>query len=141
VVTGEPAADSTALPAAWEAPALDAAAAAGASGRLAAYALMRVTGVALSVLAVGHFAVTHLVTDVAGDNSAFVARRLSSALWTAWDAALLAAALAHGTVGARLALAEVASRRTARTLERGVTALAAVLFVVGTIAIARAAHV
>jgi succinate dehydrogenase / fumarate reductase membrane anchor subunit len=101
---------------------------------------MRVTGLALAVLALGHFAVTHLVTDVAHDDSAFVARRLSSGLWTAWDAALLAAALAHGSVGARLALSELTSRRTAKRLERTVGLLALALFVVGAIAIARAAN-
>jgi succinate dehydrogenase / fumarate reductase membrane anchor subunit len=131
--------DST-LPAAWDPPAPETAVASGRSRWLAEYALMRVTGLVLAVLALGHFAVTHLVTDVAGDNSAFVARRLSSGLWTAWDAALLAAALAHGTVGARLALAELTSRRAAKTLERAVGALAVGLFVVGAIAIARAAH-
>ena len=49
------------------------------------YVLLRVTGVLLSVLVLGHFVVTHFVTDVARDDSAFVSRRLSSVLWVVWD--------------------------------------------------------
>lgn len=110
--------------------------------RLFTYVLLRVTGLMLSVLVLGHFAVTHFVTDVARDDSAFVARRFSSVLWIAWDATMLAAALAHGAAGVRLALADYsadAGRR--RFLERCVVSFTVVLFVVGVIAIARAVHV
>lgn len=112
-----------------------------ASARLMGYVLLRVTGVVLSVLVIGHFVVVHFVTDVARDNSAFVARRLSSAVWATWDATMLAAALAHGAIGLRLVLADYADGRRARVLGRGVLALTTVLFVLGAIAIARAAHV
>jgi succinate dehydrogenase / fumarate reductase membrane anchor subunit len=105
------------------------------------YVLLRVTGLLLSVLVLGHFAVTHVVTDVADDNSAFVARRLGSALWIAWDSAMLAAALAHGAAGVRIALGDYLGGRPARKLlERGLAATVFLLFVVGTFAIARAAH-
>ncbi|HVU78142.1 MAG TPA: hypothetical protein VHC67_11195 [Gaiellaceae bacterium] len=131
---------SVTRPAAWELPALvpdeDAR-----TRRLVDYVLLRATGVVLSVLVLGHFAVTHFVTDVADDNSAFVARRLSSALWVTWDSAMLAAALAHGAIGVRLALADYASGRRRRVLHRTVVALTTVLFVLGAIAIARVAHV
>jgi succinate dehydrogenase hydrophobic anchor subunit len=104
------------------------------------YVAMRVTGLLLSVLVLGHFAVTHFVTDVAHDDAAFVTRRLSSAVWIAWDTTMLAAALVHGALGARIALADYADiARTHRLLERAVFALALVLFVLGTIAIARSA--
>jgi succinate dehydrogenase hydrophobic anchor subunit len=109
------------------------------SSRVFGYVLLRVTGLMLSVLVLGHFVVTHFVTDVARDDSAFVARRLSSALWIAWDAAMLAAALAHGAAGVRLALADYSTepgRR--RLLERVVVSVSVVLFVVGVIAITRA---
>jgi len=111
------------------------------SSRLFDYVLLRVTGLMLSVLVVGHFAVTHFVTDVARNDSAFVARRLSSILWIAWDAAMLAAALAHGAAGVRLALADYSpesGRR--RVLERVVVSASVVFFVLGCIAITRAAH-
>jgi succinate dehydrogenase hydrophobic anchor subunit len=111
------------------------------SSRLFTYVLLRVTGLMLSVLVLGHFAVTHFLTDVARDDSAFVARRLSSALWVAWDATMLAAAIAHGAAGVRLALTDYsadAGRR--RFLERCVVSFSVVLFVLGVIAIARAVN-
>ena len=128
-------------PAAWELTAPPAVAA-DRSQRLVGYVLLRTTGLALSVLVLGHFAVTHFVTDVARNDSAFVARRLSSGAWIAWDSAMLAAALAHASVGVRLALADYATDgRRRRLLERAVVALAVFLFVVGALAIARAARV
>lgn len=103
--------------------------------------MLRVTGLLLAVLVLGHFAVTHFVTDVARDNSAFVARRLSSGIWLAWDASMLAAALVHGATGVRLGLADyVSSVRTRRILERAVITVTSVFFVLGVIAIALAAH-
>jgi succinate dehydrogenase / fumarate reductase membrane anchor subunit len=109
------------------------------SSRLFTYVLLRVTGLMLSVLVLGHFAVTHFVTDVARDDSAFVARRFSSVLWIAWDSTMLAAALAHGAAGVQLALADYsadAARR--RFLGRCVVSFTVVLFLLGVIAIGRA---
>jgi succinate dehydrogenase hydrophobic anchor subunit len=126
-------------PAAWERPSVSVAG--DPSSRLFSYVLLRVTGLVLAVLVLGHFAVTHFVTDVAQDDSAFVARRLSSILWITWDATMLAAAIAHGTAGVRLALADYSvDARKRRFLERCVVSFAAVLFVLGVIAIARAVH-
>jgi succinate dehydrogenase / fumarate reductase, membrane anchor subunit len=127
--------------AAWDLPLSPAGDEVEASSQLVDYVLLRVTGLVLSVLVLGHFAVTHLVTDVAQNDSAFVARRLSSALWVAWDATMLAAALAHGTVGVRLALLDYTAGRRAGRLERIVASVAVALFAVGVVAIARAAHV
>jgi succinate dehydrogenase hydrophobic anchor subunit len=105
------------------------------------YVLLRVTGLVLSVLVLGHFAVTHFVTDVARDDSTFVARRLSTSIWIAWDSTMLAAALAHGSVGVRLALADYASGRRRSLLQGSLAVLAGGLFLVGAIAIARVPHV
>lgn len=128
-------------PAAWELPPVTGTRTAPRSS-LVDYALLRVSGLALSVLVLGHFAVTHVVTDVAGQDSSFVARRLSSWLWIAWDATMLAAALAHGYAGVRMALADHANGvRVRRWIDRGVAGLTVALFAVGALAIARTAHV
>jgi succinate dehydrogenase / fumarate reductase membrane anchor subunit len=112
-----------------------------ASSRVFGYVALRVTGLMLSVLVLGHFAVTHFVTDVAHDNAAFVARRLSSAVWIVWDGTMLAAALAHGAFGVRLAIADYATDARARRLwGRTVGLVVVVLFVLGLIVIARAAN-
>jgi succinate dehydrogenase hydrophobic anchor subunit len=138
---GAPAVNATAQPrpASWER--VPSAAVDDSSSRLFTYVLLRVTGLMLSVLVLVHFAVTHFVTDVARDDSAFVARRFSSVLWIAWDATMRAAARARGAAGVRLALADYsadAGRR--RFLERCVVSFTVVLFVLGVIAIARAVH-
>jgi succinate dehydrogenase / fumarate reductase membrane anchor subunit len=105
--------------------------------RLLDYLLLRLTGLVLSVLVLGHFVVTHLVNDVARDDSAFVARRLSSMLWIAWDSLMLAAALAHGATGLRMAITDHAPRARRQQLQWALAALTSVVFVVGVVAIVR----
>jgi succinate dehydrogenase hydrophobic anchor subunit len=107
--------------------------------RLVAFLVMRATAVLLAVLVLGHFAVTHLVTDVADTSSSFVLRRWSSALWLAWDWTMLAAALAHAGTGLWLMVEEqAASARTRRRRQVGVAVTVGVLLAVGTTAIAAA---
>lgn len=104
--------------------------------RLAAFLVMRTTAVLLAVLVLGHFAVTHLVTDVAQTGSSFVLRRWSSALWLAWDWTMLAAALAHAGAGIWLMIDEQATGAVLRRrLQVATAATVAVLLVVGTTAI------
>jgi succinate dehydrogenase hydrophobic anchor subunit len=124
---------------AWEPVAPVAQQDAAASPRLLEYVLLRLTGLVLAVLVLGHFAVTHFVTDVAGDDSSFVARRLSSALWIAWDSAMLAAALAHGVAGVRIALLDYTGH-IRRRLERATVALSLALFGIGVLAIVQVAN-
>lgn len=126
-------------PAAWE-PAKPSTLEAEPKHPIVDYVLLRVTGLILSVLVLGHFAVTHVVTDVAHDDSAFVARRLSSTLWIAWDATMLAAALAHGALGIRIGLADYTTGHRRRALQRAVLAFAAALFILGAVAIGRIAY-
>lgn len=126
-------------PASWELPRLRATTTE--PSRTWEYVAVRVTGVLLSVLVLGHFAVTHFVTDVARDNASFVARRLSSALWIAWDSVMLAAALAHGAIGVRVAVRDYSSSpRRRRAATRVLAAGVVVVFVIGVAAIARGAH-
>ena len=105
--------------------------------RLAAFVVMRATALALAVLVLGHFAITHLVNDVAETGSSFVAQRWSSALWLAWDWTMLAAALAHAGAGIWLLIDEQAgSAGVRRVLQAGLAAAVGVLLTVGTAAIA-----
>lgn len=68
-------------------------------GHRGLYLTIRATGVLLAVLALGHYGLTHIVHDVAETDSAFIARRWSSALWILWDGLLLGAALLHAMAG------------------------------------------
>jgi succinate dehydrogenase hydrophobic membrane anchor protein len=65
-----------------------------------AWLTIRVTGIVLAVLVLAHFAATHLLTDVAGTDSTFIATRWESGLVAATDWLMLVAAVLHGVTGA-----------------------------------------
>jgi succinate dehydrogenase hydrophobic anchor subunit len=104
--------------------------------RLAAFLVLRVTALALAVLVLGHFALTHVVNDVAETGSSFVLQRWSSGLWLAWDWTMLAAALAHAGAGIWLLIDEQAPAARRGRFQAALAATVAVLLTVGTAAIA-----
>lgn len=107
--------------------------------RAAAYLLVRVTGVLLAVLVLGHFLITHILTDVSDTGSAFIDRRWGSALWLAWDWTMLGAALAHGGAGVWVLIDDYTPDPGRRRVRR--TALVAgcvVLWAIGSALIAAA---
>ena len=63
--------------------------------RRASYLIIRVTGVMLAVLALGHFGLEHIANDVANTNASFVAKRWTSTLWVTWDGLLLGTTVLH----------------------------------------------
>lgn len=101
-------------------------------GQRGVYLTIRVTGLMLAVLALGHYGLTHIVNDVAETDSAFVAERWSSALWIVWDALLLGAALLHGMAGMATVIRD--HHPDARSAKRWIaigTGGTAVLFLIG----------
>lgn len=85
---------------------------------MVAFVLVRVTALMLAVLVLGHFAVTHVVTDVAETDSSFVLRRWSTGLWIAWDSTMLIAALTHAGCGLWLMIDQrFSSNRSRRRLQ------------------------
>lgn len=104
--------------------------------RTYAYLMVRITGVLLAVLVTGHFAVTHIVNDVAATNASFVTQRWGSALWVVWDALLLACALAHGASGIWVAVDDYVSPRGRRPWRAVLIAGTAVLFALGAVVLA-----
>ncbi len=65
------------------------------------YVFMRVSGLLLFVLVIGHFAIQHVVNDVHNLSIDFVAQRWASLGWRVYDAFLLGLALIHGLNGLR----------------------------------------
>ncbi len=64
---------------------------------------MRISGLVLLVLAVGHVLIMHVVGNGVGRvNFAFVAVRWQHPFWRTWDWALLVLALIHGINGLRV---------------------------------------
>ncbi len=105
-------------------------------GRLVAWVLVRVTGVLLSVLVLGHFAMTHIVTDVSDTGTSFIARRWASMVWLVWDGLLLVCAVAHGASGVWVAIEDYAGSSARRRLaQRLLIALSTVVVLIGSVAI------
>ncbi len=63
---------------------------------------MRVSGILLLVLALGHLVIMHLIHNVDEVNFAFVAGRWANPLWRLYDWLLLMLALLHGFNGLRV---------------------------------------
>lgn len=62
---------------------------------------MRVSGLVLVLLALLHFAITHVFNDVVHTDYRFVADRWHNPVWRIFDWLLLALAILHGANGAR----------------------------------------
>ncbi|HOJ22068.1 MAG TPA: succinate dehydrogenase hydrophobic membrane anchor subunit [Armatimonadota bacterium] len=62
---------------------------------------MRVSGVVLLFLILGHLAVMHLFGSVEDVSAAFVAERLANPLWRVYDLTMVVLALLHGGNGVR----------------------------------------
>ena len=64
---------------------------------------MRISGLLLLILAVGHVLIMHVIDEgVDRVNFGFVAARWQSPFWRTWDWALLVLALVHGINGLRV---------------------------------------
>lgn len=96
------------------------------------YLTIRVTGVMLAVLALGHFGLTHIVNDVAETDSSFIARRWSSVLWVTWDGLLLGTTLLHAAAGLVTIVRDYRTGASRRTWLLGSLGLVLVLLVIGT---------
>jgi succinate dehydrogenase / fumarate reductase membrane anchor subunit len=81
------------------------------------YLFMRLTGVALLLLAVGHMMIQHVLNDVHNLTLAFVQAQWSSWGWRVYDLLLLIFAISHGFNGLRTVLEDyVHNERTVRVL-------------------------
>ena len=92
---------------------------------------MRVSGLMLFGLALGHLAIMHIIHSVEEVSYVFVALRFTQPFWRIYDLLLLALALLHGSNGLRILIDDYArTERQKRILVRVLYALAA-LFLVG----------
>jgi succinate dehydrogenase / fumarate reductase, membrane anchor subunit len=75
-----------------------------------AWMFMRVSGVVMLLIAVGHLLYMHLVTGVDNIDYAWILQRWANPVWRLYDWLLLAFALAHGTNGVRTVLDDYVPR-------------------------------
>lgn len=98
---------------------------------------MRLSGLVLLLLAVGHVLIMHLPDGgVDRINFEFVATRWENPLWRAWDWALLSLALIHGVNGMRVIVQDYIRTPVRRFwTNASFTILAFLLFVLGSITV------
>jgi succinate dehydrogenase / fumarate reductase, membrane anchor subunit len=79
---------------------------------------MRISGLALVFLALGHMFIMHVLVELTGQevNFAFVQSRWGTPFWRLYDLALLVLAFVHGANGARVVIADYVAHPTARRL-------------------------
>ena len=100
--------------------------------------LMRVSGVALFVLALSHFIIQHFIFDPSEQTAEWIAtHRWNQLIWRAADWALLMVVLLHSFLGVRTVVIDHVSRPRARVITLSVLYLVAgILFILGTIVVA-----
>ena len=102
-----------------------------------AWLFMRLSGIALLVLAVGHVLIMHVIGEgVDRVNFAFIQLRWASPFWKAWDWLMLVLALVHGVNGLRVIVLDYVRPNGARiAINSFFTVLGAALMVLGTIVV------
>ncbi len=83
---------------------------------------MRLSGLALVILALGHMFIMHVLVELTGQevNFAFVQSRWGTPFWRIYDLLLLVLALVHGANGARVVIGDYVAHPTARKLIIGI---------------------
>jgi succinate dehydrogenase / fumarate reductase membrane anchor subunit len=101
------------------------------------WVFMRVSGILLLVLAVGHVLIMHVFGDgVDRVNFAFVALRWQSPFWRTWDWLMLSLALLHGVNGLRVISLDYIRRPGFRiAVNWGFNITGIVLFALGSIVV------
>lgn len=103
---------------------------------LYAWIFMRISGIALLVLALGHLLIMHIVHNVDHIDFQFVAQRYATPFWRTYDLVLLWLAMIHGVNGVRTVLVDYVSPRGWRTTSlASLYLLGFVLLALGSLAI------
>lgn len=105
----------------------------GGGRELAVWLTVRYTGLALFVLALAHFTMTHFVFDPADQTAEWIAQtRWNSIALRLLDWSMLTAVLFHAFLGMRTVIGDYAPRRLRRVSIGVLYLLAGALFVIGT---------
>ncbi|MGH2383224.1 MAG: succinate dehydrogenase [Candidatus Limnocylindria bacterium] len=98
---------------------------------------MRLSGLGLVFLALGHMFIMHVLVVITGDeiNFAFVQSRWGTPFWRIYDLLLLLLAFVHGVNGARVVVGDYVTHRTARSLVLGVLLVISAIWLVLGIAV------
>lgn len=98
--------------------------------------LMRLSGLALFVLALGHFLILHLLFDPANQSAEWIAQnRWNSIFWRSYDWLLLMMVLFHAFMGVRTVISDYVKGGGRTALLMGLYVLAVMLFAAGTVVV------
>ena len=97
---------------------------------LYAWLFMRISGVVLLFMALGHLCIMHIINNIEVINYAFVAKRFATPFWRTYDLVMLWLAMIHGVNGIRTLVEDYISARGWRLVSL------ASLYVVGFIILA-----
>jgi succinate dehydrogenase / fumarate reductase membrane anchor subunit len=98
---------------------------------------MRLSGLALVLLALGHMFIMHVLVVMTGTeiDFAFVQSRWGTPFWRIYDLLLLVLAFVHGARGARIVIGDYVTHRTARGLLVGLLLAVSVVWLLLGIAV------
>jgi succinate dehydrogenase membrane anchor subunit len=98
---------------------------------------MRVSGIVLIFLVLGHFTIVHILGQgVDRVNFAFVSGRWSSPFWQTWDWTMLFLGLLHGANGMNIVIEDMVRRHSARiALKSTLYTVTLILMLLGTLII------
>ena len=103
---------------------------------LYAWIFMRISGLALLFLALGHLLIMHIIHNVDHIDFQFVAARYVTPFWRTYDLLMLWFAMIHGVNGVRTVLVDYISARGWRTVSlASLFVLGFVLLTLGSLAI------
>lgn len=103
---------------------------------LYAWIFMRISGLALLFLALGHLLIMHIIHNVDNIDFQFVAARYATPFWRTYDLLMLWLAMIHGVNGVRTVLVDYIGPRGWRTVSLASLFLVGfVLLTLGSIAI------
>ena len=93
---------------------------------------MRLSGLALVLLVLGHMLIMHVLVELSGSeiDFAFVQSRWGTPFWRIYDLLLLVLAFVHGANGARVVVTDYITHRTARSLVIGILLAASIVWLV-----------
>ena len=93
---------------------------------------MRLSGLALVLLALGHMFIMHVLVELTGGeiDFAFVQSRWGTPFWRIYDLLLLLLAFIHGVNGARIVIGDYVTNRTGRSLVIGIFLVVSAIWLV-----------
>ncbi|HEY7940568.1 MAG TPA: hypothetical protein VID25_01370 [Candidatus Limnocylindrales bacterium] len=103
---------------------------------LAAWYLVRLSGLGLFVLALAHFSILHFLFDPSQETSSFIfGQRWNDLVWRVLDWSLLMLVILHSFLGVRTVVGDYVKGGARTALMSGLYLLALLLFVLGTIVV------